>query len=101
MNRKQALSLLFSAGTDGIGIGGPHVGLGYVWPMSIIMRAITSDDDGEILYCLDMLKRTTAGACALKHHACKICMLIYAAAVFPSLKMFAFLFFRERATYSI
>ena len=30
-------------GEAGEGIGGPHVGPGYIWPMSIIMRAYTSD----------------------------------------------------------
>lgn len=36
-------------------------GEGFVWPMSIITRALTSDDDEEILDCLATLKRTTAG----------------------------------------
>jgi meiotically up-regulated gene 157 (Mug157) protein len=43
------------------GIGGPHVGAGFIWPMSIIMRAMTSDDDDEIIACLRMLKSTHAG----------------------------------------
>ena len=42
-------------------IGGPHVGDQMIWPMSIIMRAFTSDDDNEILECLEALKSTTAG----------------------------------------
>ena len=33
----------FFKGESGEGIGGPHVGPGYIWPMSIIMRAYTSD----------------------------------------------------------
>ena len=33
----------FFKGEAGEGIGGPHVGPGYIWPMSIIMRAYTSD----------------------------------------------------------
>ena len=33
----------FFKGEAGDGIGGPHVGPGYIWPMSIIMRAYTSD----------------------------------------------------------
>lgn len=36
-------------------------GMGFVWPMSIIVRAMTSDNDEEILDCLNTLKRTTAG----------------------------------------
>jgi meiotically up-regulated gene 157 (Mug157) protein len=43
------------------GIGGPHVGVGWIWPMSVIMRALTSTDAEEIRGCLDMLKRTHAG----------------------------------------
>lgn len=43
------------------GIGGPHVGAGMIWPMSIIMRAMTSSDDREISQSLALLKRTHAG----------------------------------------
>ncbi|KAM0793773.1 hypothetical protein ACM66B_001191 [Microbotryomycetes sp. NB124-2] len=55
-------------GRAGEGIGGMHVGHGFIWPMSIITRALTSDDDEEILDCLDMLKNTTAGT-GLMHEA--------------------------------
>jgi len=48
-------------GTAGEGIGGPHVGLGWIWPMSIITRALTSNDDNEIKHCLQMLKSSSAG----------------------------------------
>ena len=43
------------------GIGGPHVGMDYIWPMSIIMRGLTSTDDKEIKKCLTMLQQTHAG----------------------------------------
>jgi len=43
------------------GIGGPHVGMDYIWPMSIIMRGLTSTDDKEIKTCLHMLQKTHAG----------------------------------------
>lgn len=33
----------------------------YVWPMSIITRALTSDNDEEVLDCLHVLNTTTAG----------------------------------------
>lgn len=33
----------YFSGKAGSGIGGPHCGFGYFWPMSIIMRALTSD----------------------------------------------------------
>jgi meiotically up-regulated gene 157 (Mug157) protein len=51
----------FFKGRAGEGIGGPHVGMDYIWPMSIIMRALTSLDDKEIKYCLDMLQNSNAG----------------------------------------
>lgn len=51
----------FFGGKAGEGIGGPHVGLDMVWPLSIIMRAMTSTDDSEIIECLRMLKRTHGG----------------------------------------
>jgi len=50
----------FFKGTAGEGIGGPHVGLNYIWPMSIIMRCNTTSDDDEIRYCVKMLRDTDA-----------------------------------------
>jgi meiotically up-regulated gene 157 (Mug157) protein len=51
----------FFRGKAGEGIGGPHVGLDMIWPISIIMRALTSNDDEEILRCLARLAHTHAG----------------------------------------
>ncbi len=51
----------FFKGKVAEGIGGPHVGLDYIWPMSIIMRGLTSNEDPEIKYCLEMLQSTHAG----------------------------------------
>ncbi|MEP7238108.1 MAG: glycoside hydrolase family 125 protein, partial [Ferruginibacter sp.] len=51
----------FFKGKAAEGIGGPHVGMGYIWPMSIIMRGLTSTDDTEIKKCLTMLQQTHAG----------------------------------------
>ena len=51
----------FFKGTAGEGIGGPHVGMGQIWPMSLIMRGLTSTDGEEIHQCLSLLKRTHAG----------------------------------------
>jgi meiotically up-regulated gene 157 (Mug157) protein len=51
----------FFKGKTAEGIGGPHVGLNYIWPMSIIMRALTSTDKSEIIKCLSWLKGTHAG----------------------------------------
>lgn len=51
----------FFRGKAGEGTGGPHVGLNMIWPLGIIMRALTSNDDKEISYCLRVLKNTHAG----------------------------------------
>lgn len=42
------------------GIGGPHVGDRMAWPLAIIVRAFTSNNDTEIMECLETLKSTTA-----------------------------------------
>jgi meiotically up-regulated gene 157 (Mug157) protein len=51
----------FFKGKAAEGIGGPHVGMDYIWPMSIIMRAMTSNNDAEIKQCIQWLKTTHAG----------------------------------------
>lgn len=51
----------FFRGTAGEGIGGPHVGRDMIWPMSILMKAFTSDDEAEIKACLETLLKTDAG----------------------------------------
>ena len=50
----------FFSGTAGEGIGGPHVGYDMIWPMSIILRAMTSRSDDEIRHCIRMLRDTDA-----------------------------------------
>ena len=43
-------------GTAGQGVGSPHgKGYNYTWPIGIVVRAMTSDSDEEIQYCLDMV----------------------------------------------
>jgi len=51
----------FFRGKAAEGIGGPHVGLNQVWPISIMMRALTSSDEHEKRQCLRWLRNTTAG----------------------------------------
>ena len=51
----------FFRGTTAEGIGGPHIGLNAIWPMSIMFRAFTSQDAGEIRQCLRWLRDTTGG----------------------------------------
>ncbi|QKX63979.1 uncharacterized protein TRUGW13939_11152 [Talaromyces rugulosus] len=43
------------------GIGSPHTGFGRVWPMSLIVRIMTSDDDEEIISTLELLLGSTGG----------------------------------------
>ena len=51
----------FYKGKAAEGIGGPHTGMDTIWPMSIILRAITSVDDKEIASCIETLRLTHAG----------------------------------------
>lgn len=51
----------FWRGAAGEGIGGPHIGVEMIWPMSIMMRAFTSTDDEEIRDCIVSLMTTDAG----------------------------------------
>ncbi|QKJ33072.1 glycoside hydrolase family 125 protein [Mucilaginibacter mali] len=45
------------------GIGGPHVGRpDMIWPLSIITRGLTSNNDAEIKQCLTMLIKSSAGS---------------------------------------
>ena len=43
------------------GIGGPHVGKDFVWPMSVVMRGLTSNNDEEIKWCVNKLQTTHGG----------------------------------------
>ncbi|WP_080903858.1 glycoside hydrolase family 125 protein [Parabacteroides sp. Marseille-P3160] len=50
----------FFKGKAGEGIGGPHIGYDMPWPMSILSKAFTSQDDEEIKACVKMLMDTDA-----------------------------------------
>ena len=51
----------FFRGKSGEGIGGPHISYDMAWPMSIMMKAFTSNDDNEIKWCIETLMHTDAG----------------------------------------
>lgn len=51
----------FLKGKAAEGQASPHTGQDNIWPMGIILRAMTSTDDKEVLHCLRMLKATHAG----------------------------------------
>ena len=59
--RKMLLSTnnpFFFKGKAAEGIGGPHAGIDMIWPLSIIMRGLTSNNDNEIKLCIEMLRKT-------------------------------------------
>ncbi|MEO6134287.1 MAG: glycoside hydrolase family 125 protein [Ginsengibacter sp.] len=61
--RKMILSKenpFFFKGKAGEGIGGPHVGMDMIWPMSIVMRGLTSNNDTEIKNCISTLQHCHA-----------------------------------------
>lgn len=43
------------------GIGGHHIGTDMIWPMSLIMKALTAQNDEELQQCIQMLQKTHAG----------------------------------------
>jgi hypothetical protein len=51
----------FFKGKYAEGIGGPHIALDMIWPLSIVMRGLTSSNDEEIKSCLQMLIKTHGG----------------------------------------
>jgi uncharacterized protein len=51
----------FFKGKAGEGIGGPHAGIDLIWPLSIIIRALTSNNDAEIKHSISILKNSHAG----------------------------------------
>lgn len=61
----------FFKGTAGEGIGGPHIGYDMIWPMSIMMKAFTSQNDAEIKTCIKMLMDTDAGTGFMHDHSTK------------------------------
>jgi meiotically up-regulated gene 157 (Mug157) protein len=53
--------MYFFRGRAATGLGGPHSGMDMIWPLGIVLQAITSTDDPEIATCLRLLKATHAG----------------------------------------
>ncbi|WP_276502749.1 glycoside hydrolase family 125 protein [Terrimonas pollutisoli] len=51
----------FFKGKAGEGIGGPHAGIDMIWPLSIIIRGLTSNSDAEIKKCLNLLQHCHGG----------------------------------------
>jgi len=51
----------YTKGKAGEGIASPHINKDMIWPMAIILRAMTSTDEKEIVDSLKILKATHAG----------------------------------------
>lgn len=51
----------YACGSAAAGVGGPHIGPGWIWPMSLIVQALTSESDAEIAEILRRLASTHAG----------------------------------------
>ena len=51
----------FFRGKAGEGIGGPHCGLDQPWPMSLVMKALTTTDRTEQEWCVKQLLATDGG----------------------------------------
>jgi len=49
----------YLTGSDFAGIGGPHVGVRNAWPMAVLVQAMSSDDDDEIMKCLAAVKKVS------------------------------------------
>ena len=50
----------FFKGKAAEGIGGPHIGYDMIWPMSLILKAMTTTNNEEIKYCIKTLRDTDA-----------------------------------------
>ncbi|HYG37348.1 MAG TPA: glycoside hydrolase family 125 protein [Cytophagales bacterium] len=51
----------FFKGKAAEGTGGPHIGLDMIWPLGIITRGLTSNDNEEIRSCINTLQNTHGG----------------------------------------
>jgi len=50
----------FFKGKVSEGLGGPHIGYNFIWPMGFMVKAFTADNDEEIRYCVKTLLETDA-----------------------------------------
>jgi len=55
------------------GIGGPHIGPQHAWPMSLLVQAMTSDNDTEIMDCIRLVKKS--GGLGLIHESVNVNLL--------------------------
>jgi hypothetical protein len=53
----------FYEGRFAAGVGSPHTPAPYVWPMSLIVQALTSTERDEVMALLQAIKATDGGTC--------------------------------------
>jgi uncharacterized protein len=51
----------YCTGKAASGTGGPHLGRDMIWPLALIVQALTSTEDPEVRQCLLALQKTHAG----------------------------------------
>jgi len=51
----------YAAGQAACGVGSPHTGLGTIWPIALMVQALTSRSEDEVRDCLAALQATDAG----------------------------------------
>ncbi|KAF2671749.1 hypothetical protein BT63DRAFT_476609 [Microthyrium microscopicum] len=56
----QAGNPYYLKGANFAGIGGPHIGLQHAWPMSVLLQAMTSEDDIEISRCIEAVRNVSS-----------------------------------------
>ncbi|RAL14846.1 glycoside hydrolase family 125 protein [Aspergillus homomorphus CBS 101889] len=49
----------YLTGSDFHGIGGPHIGLRNAWPMSLLVQAMTTDEETEITECVNLVRNSS------------------------------------------
>ncbi|EAW14524.1 glycoside hydrolase family 125 protein [Aspergillus clavatus NRRL 1] len=49
----------YLTGTEFHGIGGPHIGLQNAWPMSLLVQAMTSDSETEIMEAVNLVRNSS------------------------------------------
>jgi meiotically up-regulated gene 157 (Mug157) protein len=50
----------YLVGSQFRGVGGPHIGITHAWPLSLLVQAMTSDDDDEIVNAVEMVLKVSA-----------------------------------------
>ena len=66
----------FLVGSAFSGIGGPHIGIENAWPLSLLVQAMTSDDDDEIVTAVEAVLNANARE-GLIHESVNVARVAY------------------------